>query len=145
LTWTYTLPITTDLDRVRYLIGDTVEVDPLLQNEEITYALSVYVDVMLAAASALRALIGRYLRETDVSIGGVSVSGSSNRISSWQTLADQYDPSGVTIGSRLVLPKFGGLSIAQKEALSADTDVPRAFFSRTFEDNSGVNDDADEE
>ena len=140
MTWTYTMPIATDLDRVRFMTGDTVESDPLLQNEEIAYALSVFADVRLAAALCLRTLIAKCAREGNVSVGEVSV--SSSRSQQWKYAADTLDPAGITVQASMALPRFGGLSIAEKEAYEGLDDSVPTWFTRDMDDNLG--DDSDD-
>jgi len=143
LTWTYTLPIATDLDRVRFFTGDTVETDHLIQNEEIAYVLTLYSDVKMAAACILRALAARCSRDTNVSVGEVSVSGS-NRAANWLLMAKDLDPLGITTGAAMVLPIFGGISLAEKETYEEDDDAVQPWFTRDMDNISGGPDSADD-
>ena len=147
MTWTYTLPITTDLDRVRFLISDTVEASPLVANEEIQYALDTYSEVKLAAACVLRAIAVTDQGATGMALGSASVSNSplviNSRINGWLKLAELYDPYGITLGFSMVLPRFGGLSQADKDALLEDTDAIQPFFSRTLGDIPGGTNDGE--
>lgn len=61
---TYTLPIATDLDRVRLLIGDTVATMKL-DDDEITWFLAQEANVYLAAAEALASLYSNWITQGD--------------------------------------------------------------------------------
>lgn len=141
MSFSFTTPIVADLDKVRFLIQDTTS-PGLISDEEIDYALSVFSNVHLAAAMVLRALGMKYGRSSGVNIGNVSATDAD--IDSWQSMADQYDPSGVTKGSSaMVLPIFGGQSIDEKETLSGNGDVPQPWFTRSGDDIPGGPDGTD--
>lgn len=148
MTWNYIPPgraEATDRDKVRYLVGDTNECDPLVLDEEIDYALQQFSDVKFAAALVLRALAAKFSREVSMSVGGVGLTNVAARAAGYLTLAKEYDPSGLTAGTVLALPVFGGLSLAEKDSLADDADAVQPFFSRVGDDISGgPTDDATE-
>ena len=77
MTWTYDLdPENSSLDAVRLKIGDTVETDPQLQDEEIEYFLAPYSGAsrpeLRASIAAAQALAAKYARESTYRIGQVS-------------------------------------------------------------------------
>lgn len=147
MTWSYLEPSRADAvsrDEVRFLIGDTCKDDGLVQDEEIDWALTQFSDTRLASALVLRALAAKLTREVDMSVGGVSVSGSQ-KSTGFLTLASRYDPSGVTAGTALALPSFGGLSIAAKEVFNENSDAVQPFFTRTDDDIPGGPGDGDTE
>lgn len=78
MTWSYSLnPSTTDKDHVRFLIGDTVEAEPLLSDEEINFLVLTWKDkhsIYWAAAAACEQIAARYAREASFAADGVSVS-----------------------------------------------------------------------
>lgn len=75
MTWTYTgNPTASPLDAVRLLIGDTVEAEPLLSDEEVLYFLTQAGSVEGAAIRACEALASRFAREADIRVGELSVS-----------------------------------------------------------------------
>jgi hypothetical protein len=72
-------PSGSDVDAVRYLIGDTAETGHLVEDEEIQYAIDRWYDVYgtleWVAASVLDTLAAKYAREAgSISADGVSVS-----------------------------------------------------------------------
>ena len=84
MTWSYgpaadpPLPITTDLDQVRLLIGDTDPAAPLLQDEEIGLyladGLQPQPSPQLSAAMAAGLLASKYRRLVDIREGAASAS-----------------------------------------------------------------------
>ncbi len=62
MTWSYDPTLPTDKDKVRLKIADTVEADPLFQDEEITAVLAVEGTVLKAAIALARGLVSRYSR-----------------------------------------------------------------------------------
>lgn len=87
MSWSYSGdPNTSDLDRVRFTIGDTIESEPLLQDEEINYLIGVY-GVYGAAQYACVSLMSRFSREVDYTIGPESVKAGQR----WQHYKDLLD------------------------------------------------------
>jgi len=122
-------------DEVRFLTGDTCQDEPLVQDEEIRYALAKHGDnTMLAGALVLRSLAARFSREASASVGGVSYSGATIA-EAFNSRADELDPSGVTSGSSALLPVFGGLTYTGKEILDSDTDAVQPIFRKGQFDN----------
>jgi len=62
LTWTYTNnPTESSRDALRLAVGDTIENDPRLSDEEVEHFLGLYPDSLdLAAAQAAEAIAARY-------------------------------------------------------------------------------------
>lgn len=75
--WTYSGdPASSPLDATRYLVGDTLETDQLLQDEEIQYELTQSSNVLLAAARCCEAIASKFARLADSSIGQTSIKAS---------------------------------------------------------------------
>ena len=79
MAWSYDPALTDRMDEVRFLVGDTVQTDPMMQNEEIERLLVLYPPVLtqpayLAAAAACDAIASRFGRQTQKSVGALSVS-----------------------------------------------------------------------
>lgn len=73
--WTYSGdPSKSPLDAVRFLIGDTDENDPLLNDAEIQYTL--YHGVVSAAIQCCDIIAAKFLREVDYAIGPLRESAS---------------------------------------------------------------------
>ncbi|QGP57366.1 hypothetical protein PsalMR5_04885 (plasmid) [Piscirickettsia salmonis] len=60
------------LFQVRYLIGDTDEKEPLLQDEEITFTLDQYKNTEQAAAACCENIAAQFSRQSDQTAGKVS-------------------------------------------------------------------------
>lgn len=78
MTWSYSgNPTSSDLDRVRFLIGDTDTTNQLLANEEINWLLSEANNaVYVAAFNACRSLSMKFAAKSDYSrsVGDLSIS-----------------------------------------------------------------------
>ena len=77
MAWTYSFDLANDpTDEVHFLVGDTDVNDPLVQNEEIDYLLTLFpkqtgLPAWLAAAAAAEAISGRFARKMDTTIGSL--------------------------------------------------------------------------
>lgn len=130
MSWSYNTAFPTDRDKVRFLIGDTDSTAQQLSNEEINGALDLEANLYMAAAMCARALEGKYAREADKWVGDLKV------------LASQKSERYAELASRLEkkkrthqVPFAGGISVAGKDALLADTDWPPTSFTRGMHDN----------
>lgn len=135
MTWNYSgRPGSSDRDQVRFLMGDTDPGEPLMQDEEILFAISEQSGLKLAAAMCLRALAALYSRKVTSKVGDVS-SNCSDLAKAFITRADELDPTGqATSATRLILPSFGGLTVSAKEALKEDDNAVQPFFERAMDD-----------
>ena len=110
MTWTYTQDPTSSVkDAVRFLIGDTNEGDPLLQDEEIYFNLSeVNMDAYRAASNSCYNLAAQFTQQaTNVSksVGGLSLSqGYGDRAQRFERLAKD-----LLIRSRRVNPPIANV------------------------------------
>lgn len=133
--WTYSgNPAASDKDAVRHLLGDTDERDQQLSDEEIEWEVAQAGTVRSAAANAARSLAGRYsLQPSSKKVGDLAVT-YGERAAMMLTLAKSLD-ADANLGA---IPRAGGISIADKEAVEADTDRVRPAFSRGMHDHPGV-------
>ena len=67
-------PSTSDVDAVRFLVGDTNEDRPLLDDREVEWAISQYPDRHLAAASLAEHLYGFFASKGDFKVGPINKS-----------------------------------------------------------------------
>jgi len=140
MTWTYDPSLSTDKDLVRFYVGDTDTTDQLVVDEEILAILTDYSDPKLAAAVVCRSLAAKFARSTTYKVGDVSEN-CSDIAKFYNDLAAKLDPHGITEGTLLVLPSFGGLSLSEKDTLDADTDAVQPAFSKGMNDIPGGPDD----
>jgi hypothetical protein len=138
VTWNYSGdPADSDRDSVRFLVGDTCPEEPLVQDEEIAYALSRFPKVELASALVLRTLAAKLSRQVTSRVGEISEN-CSDLAKAYSDRAKELDPGGiVTSEGLLVLPSFGGLSLSEKETLDADTDAVQPAFRKGMNDIPG--------
>jgi hypothetical protein len=125
MSWTYTGdPSSSPLDEIRFLINDTVSTQSwTLSDEEIFYAAAKSpTNVLLAAAIAAEAILGKFAQiAQSKSVGDLSIS-YSNRHSQYKELARQLRARAALAA---VTPYAGGLSWAEKRAQDADADRVR--------------------
>lgn len=124
MTWTYTAdPTSSTKDAVRFLIGDTDETNPVVQDEEIYFNLGeVNGEIYRAASNTCYNLAALYTGEaqsTSKSVGGLSISKSfGDKASRYERLAKDLlmrgrrisppvpnaDPNA--LGAELIIGKF---------------------------------------
>jgi hypothetical protein len=93
--WIYNPSLTTDRDKVRFLIGDTDENEPLLQDEEIDFLLSENTDIYLAASSAAESISAKFARQSDKSIGDAHTT-YSQKAEAYHRLAERLKSHHLT-------------------------------------------------
>jgi hypothetical protein len=126
MTWTYSnTSLSSELSRVRLLIGDTNTQEQLLTDEEINYFRGAYGDVNLAAAHCCIAIIAKLARDTTRSALGMS--DSRNEII--RTYEDTRDRL-LAMHSGLAEMTSTGDSVSAKETLTDDTDRVQPLFDR---------------
>ena len=103
MVWSYNSPTDSEKDEVRFLIGDTMEEDQLLQDEEINYMLDQSRNLYLAAAKCCEAIAAKFARLADRSFGPKSIN-ASQKHEHYIEMAEKYRKRG-----RTDLPYFGGI------------------------------------
>lgn len=127
-------PAASDIDAVRFYIGDTDTTAEMLTDAEITALVTLAGgDTLLAAVYAAEGLAGKYARRVDKSVGDLSISYSqtSKQFSDLAALLRRR----YSIGSAPA-PYAGGISISDKAAQESDTDRVRPAFTRTLHNNT---------
>ena len=123
-------PASSDKDFVRFLTGDTLSRDPLLQDAEINALLAVTPDVRLASADACEAIAAIFSRQADTSNLGQSRSRSS-KSAQYLELAKRLRKRAWTKAELFA----GGLSVSGKRALAQDSDAIQPSFKVGQDDN----------
>lgn len=78
-------------DQIRLLIGDTLDSDPLLQDEEIQFYMDQYPnDINRAALASVNVIITRICSTPDYTLGPYSESNGS-RLKAFQSVRDELD------------------------------------------------------
>jgi len=108
VTWTYEGdPAASTRDAVRFRIGDTLEADPLVTDEEIAAAVADEGSVDAAAAACLEAIAARFSRQADLADGDVRIS-YSQRAEAFASRAAELRARAGRAGA--VSPFGGGLA-----------------------------------
>ncbi len=126
-------PSASDLDAVRFLIGDTGPVAPattpvfLLFNEEITYLLAQYPKVLAAAAAGADALCAKFARQVDELTGDLQRK-CSQKSKQYGELADKLRKQASNPLTTTPIPFAGGVSIADIQNREDDDDRVSDIF-----------------
>lgn len=129
MSWSYSgNPGGSDLDLVRFLIGDTDTNDQQLTDEEINYLLTAYGSPQPAALAAIDGLISKFSRYANQRTGDISVD--------WGKIVENYRELARTIRRQMkVAPYAGGITISDKEIDEENEDLVQPAFARGFMDN----------
>lgn len=134
MTWTYN-PAAIGANpfmQVRLLTGDTHPKDPLMQDEEIIFVLTLDSSIWRAAANCCRTIAGGFSRDAD-SVQGELKQVYSVRAKAYLALAAQYTNDAVTRGGGL--PYAGGISVMDKLRQEQDSDRVAPQFNVGMDDN----------
>lgn len=132
MSWSYSGdPGASDLDEVRFLIGDTDTDDQQLSDEEINYLLTSTGSVQAAALGAARSLWAKYSRMVDQKTGDIDIK-YSQRKDAYAALIRQLQ-----LGM-LPVPYAGGISEDDKQVDEADSDVVQPAFTRGMMEYDGT-------
>lgn len=137
MAWTYVPNFALQRDRVRSLIGDTDTTDQLISDEEIalygTGGQFAQANDYMAAASLVDAIASKFARRVSMSAGGTSVQ-LQQQFEHYQTLAKTLRSQSRTLTG--VAGYTGGISIADKQTQSDDTDSVVPAFTRQMGDRT---------
>ena len=126
-------PSSSDLDAVRFLIGDTGPVSPattpvfLLFNEEINYLLAQYSRVLSAAAAGADALCAKFARQVDELSGDLQRK-CSQKSKQYGELADKLRKQSSDPLTTIPISFTGGVSITDIESREDDDDRVSDIF-----------------
>lgn len=134
MAWNYSGdPSASDLDQVRFLVGDTDSTDELLQDEEINWLLTEYPTVYVAAAEAAKAIASKFARLADTNIEGAVSVKYSQRQKQFLQLAVRLEEKADS-GGGIAAPFVSGVSQGEMEAVRQDEDrVPSRFYRGKFD------------
>lgn len=121
-------------DAVRFFLGDTDMSSPLVQDEEITFALSMRGNQYGAVAMCARALSAKYARLVTNSVDGISAQMSA-KTTQFLKVAQEYEAKAAV---NYAMPYAGGLSIADMQANLDNTDAVPPLFNIGWTDNPGA-------
>lgn len=128
-TFEYTYDMSSQLQRVRRLIGDTDSTDPLLYDQEIGLYLTggeyEQTSDLLAAARCADDIAGKMTRRVSISAGGTSVSLDQQRTQFVALAKDLRRRAALSVS-----PFAGGISRDDKISREGDTDRTEPAFTR---------------
>ncbi len=126
MAWTYDPEdLSSDLNRVRLMVGDTDADERQLSDEEVEYMLDTHSSVGVAAVHAARAIMARYARLVTKAVGDLRIAYSDRHghyrelVDYLETLATADDPYQIYVG---------GQSFDEDRADLRDTDLPQGQF-----------------
>lgn len=125
---------TNSLFQVRFEISDTDEDQPLFDDNEILYALSVETNMWGAAARCAETLARRFLQQADVQLGRNLKIEYSKRSKGYADLA--ADLRRKALGT--IVPYAGGRSIREKLDAATDTDAVQPLFTKGGQTNPRI-------
>lgn len=121
------MAITTELDQIRLEIQDNVSTAQLLQDDEITYIMTVEANFWGACARCCEIISRNFLRKADVRVG------RGGTMLNYSTAAKQYADMAAAFRKRAIAlnpPWCGGTSISDKLSLAADSDTVQPLFTK---------------
>lgn len=130
MTWSYSGdPSSSDLDALRFLIGDTDTSDQQFSDEELNYLLDQTDDNVVAAALlAIDRLLIKYSRTPDQKTGDIDIKYSQR--------VEQLTKARASITAGLApVPYAGGISVSDMESVRDDTDRAGPIFALGMTDN----------
>lgn len=138
MSWSYSgNPASNTKDMVRFLIGDTITADQLLQDEEITAVLAGEPDVTKSAAICAESISAKYSRLADVAVGKTRIS-YSQKSEAYSRLSDKLTSEVASSKSLKAVPYAGGISVTDKDAQQLDSDRVDPMFERDMFDYPGT-------
>jgi hypothetical protein len=134
MTWTYNAAQlgSSKFMQVRRMIGDVVEKDPQLQDEEINFAMSQHTSIYGAAADCCRWIQGNYSRQADTSQGQLHTT-YSVRARNFGALAARFENEAIARSS--AAGYAGGISVSDKVNAEQDNDRVPPQFQYGMDDN----------
>jgi len=116
-------------DQVRFLVGDVSESEPLVQDEEIHFALKQEGNVYGAAALICESLAAMFSRKVDRQTGDVR-SALSQRAKAYAERAKELRAKASAGKLSLAMPLAGGVFVVDKQRACWDSRTVKPAFSR---------------
>lgn len=118
------------LNAVRFLIGDTNEIDPQVQDEEVAFALGqANNNTYYAGAFLCRTIAAKYSRNVDVDISGAISEKSSQLQSHYLELAEALEYQAQKTGAQIGVVA-GGIRKSRVDVVRSNTDRVKPAFSK---------------
>lgn len=149
MTWSYsedTLNTTTasgKMNAIRLLVGDTDYTDQLVQDEEITFALTQSDNIYYAASWVANVIAAKFSRKVTTELDGQLRSEYSDLSSKYTKLSGQLRQDGTKYNAGSLGLVFGGTTISAIDAVRSNTDRVKPSFTRDKFRFNGNYDDYD--
>lgn len=131
-------PANSDLEMVRFLVGDTNSDWQLLQDAEVNAILADFTNVYVAASEACQAIIAKLSRDADFKNVGALAVNASQRAEAYRKLARELKNKALTSsGSTAGAIAIGGFSKDEADDLRNDSDNIGPSFSLGQFDHPG--------
>ena len=130
--------LSTDLNKVRRLIGDVNSTNGLFSDEEIEFYIDTESNVFGAASLACVSLSAKFADSVSKTVGKLKIE-LQQKHDHYKDLAETYKQTSATKGSVQLFA--GGLSITGKDAQRADTDRVDPKFTRDMDQFRGTGED----
>lgn len=136
-------PANSNLEAVRFLLGDTVDATHVFEDEEINWALAENGNIYFAAALVADLAVAQFSggSESNVktkTVGALSISyADKEKADEYRKMAASLRVKGAL--NSVIVPYSGGISIDDKETQEADTDWDKPYFTRGMHDYPGAN------
>jgi hypothetical protein len=122
-------------------VGDTDSSDPLVENEEILFALSqTGNNVYYAAVWICRAISAKFSRMVTTQLDGALSANYSDKAKQYNQLAVQIEAQGKKTSGKALGVSAGGISVAAIAVANATPDRVKPSFSITQFDNPEAGD-----
>lgn len=118
---------TSEKDQVRFLIGDVDSSNPILQDEEIDFAIDSQSNVYYAAAECAIAIAARYAPDVNVTIDGMSVQ-NQDKMKKYQAIANNLRMRATSNPKFAPAPIITGISISDMQSVDQNSDRPASAF-----------------
>jgi hypothetical protein len=123
-------PANSDVDQLRFLMGDTNKDAPYFTDEEIAYLVATNGDILTAAMRGVEGIMAQLSGAVDESVGSVSIQ-FSKKNEGYQKLWDRLN---VRLAMEGAVPYAGGISRTDKKQVACDPDREPTQFTVRMHD-----------
>ena len=127
--------LSTDLNKVRRLIGDVNSTAGLFSDEEIEFFISEEANIYGAAAVACESLSAKFASGVSKTVGKLKIN-LQQKFDHYEKLSETFKTKSKTKGGIQLFA--GGISQAQKDSEESNTDRVAPSFARDFMDFPGT-------
>lgn len=127
MAWSYSGdPSTSPKDGVRFLVGDTIQTDPQLQDSEILFLVSNYTNIWKSAAYAARSIASKYARQISKGVGDLRLEYQQRQTAYTEMYRDYLKQAT----ARTSMPFAGGISKADAQVDWQNPDLKKFVFTK---------------